>query len=115
MAKENTQLCNIASRKMKQRLAGSVKLGDTLSELMEGRINPQQDRFGAVAEVWRRLLPVELCRHCRIADITGGSLKVLVDSPSYLYELRLCTSELLGEIQQQCPQVRIKKIKFTVG
>jgi hypothetical protein len=82
---------------------------------MENRISPQQARFGPIARLWNQLLPDELHRHCKIDGISGGRLKVLVDSPAYLYELQLCSSELLGELQRQCPRAQIKKIKFVVG
>ncbi|MHC4494517.1 MAG: hypothetical protein ACYSYM_01700 [Planctomycetota bacterium] len=38
-----------------------------------------------------------------------------VDSSSYMYELQLCSSELLEELQQQCPKARLTRIKFTVA
>jgi predicted nucleic acid-binding Zn ribbon protein len=93
----------------------TIRLGDAVRQLMEGRISRQQSRYGAVAEVWSRLLPAELSRHCRPADIAGGQLKVLADSPSYMYELRLCSEMLLRELQRRCPQARIKKIKCAIG
>lgn len=93
----------------------TAKLGDTLSELMERRISPQQARFGQVAELWDQLLPAELGLHCKIIDISGGQLKVKVDSPVYANELRWCSSDLLEEIQLKCPRARIKEIKFVVG
>jgi hypothetical protein len=62
----------------------TATLGDAVKELMEGWITPQQSRFGAVTELWRQLLPAELYQHCRLAGISGGQLKVLVDSPSYM-------------------------------
>ena len=92
----------------------TVRLGNVLSELMENWISPQQAKFESVFELWSRLLPAELRRHCKIADISGGQLKVLVDSPSYMYELQLCSSELLKELQRGA-SVRIRKIKFVVG
>jgi hypothetical protein len=82
---------------------------------MAEQISPRQARFDAVAEVWRQVLPAELCRHCEVTDVSGGQLKVQVDSPSYKYELQLCGSELLGELQRQCPKVRLTKIKFVVA
>jgi len=82
---------------------------------MTEQISPRQNRFGVVAELWSRLLPGELRRHCDIVDISGGQLKVQVDSPSYMYELQLCSSELLKELQQQCPRARLTKIKFVVA
>jgi hypothetical protein len=93
----------------------AVRLGDVLGELMEGQISPRQARFESIVDLWCQLLPVELRRHCKIADISGGQLKVLVDSSSYANELRWCSSQLLEELGQRCPQARIKRIKVAVG
>jgi hypothetical protein len=98
-----------------QKPAGAVRLGDTVRALLEGWISPQQTRFESICELLTRLLPIELREHCKITDISGGQLKVLVDLPSYMYELQLCSSELLKELRRRCPQARIKKIKFVVG
>lgn len=92
-----------------------VRLGDTLSELVEAEIEPQRRRFESVAGLWSRLLPAELSGHCRIVGISSGCLKVLVDSPSYMYELQLCSSAVLRELQRACPQARLEKIKLAVG
>jgi predicted nucleic acid-binding Zn ribbon protein len=93
----------------------TATLGEALSELMEDRIVPQQSRFGSVTDLWSELLPAELYQHCRLAGISGGQLKVLVDSPSYMHELRLCSSQLLKELQQRCPKARIRRIKLVIG
>ncbi len=90
-------------------------MGEVAKKLMESRISPQQAKFGSVPEIWNQLLPEELRRHCKIAGISGGRLKVLVDLPAYMYELQLCSSELLCELQLQCPRAHIKKIQFVVG
>lgn len=95
--------------------AGAVRLGDTLGELMERRITPEHARFGPVAEAWSRLLPTELGRHCRIAGMGGGRLKVLVDSSSYMYELSLCRAELLAQLQHECPRAGLRIIKIAIG
>jgi hypothetical protein len=100
---------------VKRRVDNTVGLGDVLSGFMESRVSPQQSRFGLITEAWSQLLPVELCRHCRIAGISGRRLKVLADSPSYMYELQLLSSDLLKELDRQCPQARIQEIKFAVG
>ena len=93
----------------------TVRLGDTVQQFMAEQVSPRQARFGAVAELWGQLLPAELCRHCEIVDISGGQLKVRVDSPAYKYELQLCSSELLEELQEQCPKARLTEIKFVVS
>lgn len=93
----------------------TTRLGEAIEQLMAERISPRQAKFGPVAEVWEQLLPNELSEHCELIDISRGQLKVRVDSPSYRYELQLCSADLLAELQQQCPRARLTNIKFTVG
>jgi hypothetical protein len=93
----------------------AIPLGDCLSELMEGRVGPQQKRFALVAEVWGEILPGELFRHCRIVDISGGRLKVIADSSAYVYEMQLLSAELVKEFAERCPGARIKEIRVAVG
>lgn len=111
MADESEQL----RKSVKRRAETAVCLGNVLSGFMENRVSPQQNRFGRITEAWNQLLPTELCRHCRIDGISGGRLKVLADSPSYMYELQLLSSELIEELGRQYPQARIQEIKLAVG
>lgn len=104
-----------ANMRTKSSSKATARLGEVVSELMEQQISPRQGRFGPVAELWSDLLPAELGLHCRLADISGGQLKVLVDSPSYMQELRLCREDLLRELQRRCPRARINQIKITIG
>ena len=93
----------------------SARLGDTISGLMDNQILTKQAKFESVAELWNEILPAELRRHCIIADISGGQLKVLADSSSYKYSLQLCTTEILAELQRRCPHVRIKRINIALA
>lgn len=111
---ENEQLG--AAEKWPENSKGNVaKLGDILSEIIEGRVSLQQVRFQPVAEMWGQLLPAELARHCKIVDISRGRLIVQADLPSYANELRWCSPELLKEVKQRCPRARIKEIKVIVS
>ena len=103
------------ARREQRRKGGAVKLGETLQTVMTEQIRPLQAKFGELADAWSEVVPKELYEHCKIVDATNGELKVCVDSPPYMYELQLCSSELLKELQRQCPQARLKRIKFVVG
>lgn len=105
----------ITNRRAKQGPDATVRLGDVLNELLVNRISPAQATLRSVDEAWSRLLPAELSQHCRIADISSGQLKVLVDSPPYMYELQLCSSDILRELQRQCPRARLRKIRLAIG
>ena len=112
---EGAQIYNAVRQQKKQILYRTVRLNEALEQLMAEEVSPRQNRYGSVVELWRRILPVELGKHCEIIDISGGQLTVRVDSPSYKYELHLCSSEILRELQRQCPKVRITKIKFIIA
>ncbi|HEW79949.1 MAG TPA: DUF721 domain-containing protein [Phycisphaerales bacterium] len=112
---KDEQLLSVTRWRKKPKPGRTTRLGDAVEQLMETSVSPRQARFGPVAELWNQLLPAELCRHCKIDDISGGQLKVLVDLPPYMHELRLCSSELLEQLQLRCPRARIKEIKFVIG
>lgn len=101
-------------RSGKRRSKEAVRLSEATSEFMASHIQPQQNRFDSVVGLWDELLPAGLAEHCEIVEISSGRLKVHVDSPSYMYELQLCRSELLNELQKY-PAIRIKDIKFIIG
>jgi hypothetical protein len=116
---ENRLLCGASNTAVKWRAGPRSKktplLGEAVRQLMDDFVSPRQAIFSAVEHLWNELLPAELARHCRLADIAGGQLKVFVDSPPYMHELRLCSPELLGQFDRRCPQARIKRIQFAIG
>ena len=93
----------------------TYSIGQAAQQFLGEQVSPKQATYGAVIEAWKNVLPAGLAEHCKIVDISGGRLTVEVDSPSYRYELHLCSSELLKELQIQCPKVRLKKIKFIIA
>jgi hypothetical protein len=112
---EIERLQNTLKCRRTRRPYSAAGLGEVAQQLMDRQISPRQAVFSDVTETWSRMLPAELSRHCEIVDISGGLLKVRVDSPSYMYELRLCSSELLEELQQNCRKARLTRIKFVVA
>jgi hypothetical protein len=107
-------LRNVTRFKAPRRRKTEKKLSDVLQGYMAS-VSSRYERFAPVAKLWNQLLPAELSKHCRVADISAGQLMVYVDSSAYVYELRLCKPELLKQLQEQCPRARIKEIKFAVG
>jgi hypothetical protein len=112
---EGTQIYEATRQKNARKQDNTVRIGEVAQKFMVEQVSPRQDKYGAVVEIWGRILPLELSRHCEIIDLSGGQLTVKVDSPSYKYELHLCSSELLKELQKQCPRIRLTKIKFVIA
>lgn len=112
---EDEKLNNVVENKRARRFDNTVRLCSAVERFVDEHVSPRQAKYCAVSEVWGQLLPLELREHCEIADISGGQLKVRVDSPAYKYELQLCGSELLEELRRQCPKVRLTRITFVIG
>lgn len=111
---EIERLQNTLKCRRTRKTYSAADLGQVAQQLLDTQISPRQAVFSGVAEAWSGMLPDELARHCEIVDISAGRLVVQVDSPSYAYELQLCSSELLDELRQQCPRARLTRIKFVV-
>ena len=93
----------------------ATRLGEVLRELMDNQVSQRQADFASVAKLCSQVLPVGLSEHCETAGISGGQLKLQVDSPVYMYELQLASSGLLKELRQHCPRVPIEKIKLVLA
>ncbi|MBN2588725.1 MAG: DUF721 domain-containing protein [Sedimentisphaerales bacterium] len=89
-----------------------VGIGQVVEQFISKQVEPKWKKYGDVVEIWEQVLPEELSKHCEIVDISGGSLSVKVDSPSHKYELRLCSSVIIKELQKECPRARLTKIKL---
>ncbi|MBN2456741.1 MAG: DUF721 domain-containing protein [Sedimentisphaerales bacterium] len=101
--------------KLNNRRGQPQQLGDAIAKLMAGDLQSKCEKFEVVAESWDELVPPEVRGHCRIAGISSGQVRIAVDSPAYLYQMRLVSSELLPMLQQLCPMARFRKIDCFVG
>ena len=93
-------------------------LADALVNIMEARHTGIVQRYEAasrIAETWAQLLPVELAQHCRVVDLSAGCLTVEADSPSYLYELRISSHQLVECLRCDCPAAKVRAIKVVLS
>lgn len=112
MKEDDERLLNIAKwRKLPDK---TTRLGDTVEQIIN-RVSPKQKKYQALFCAWEKILPEELFSHTRIDNIAGGQLGVKVDSPAHLYELRLCSGQLVVQLNKMCPAARIKTIKLSIG
>ena len=91
-------------------------LGADLVAFFRKDIQNKQSRFGKVAEVWLQLIPITLVDHTCLESFHAGTLKVMVDSSSHLYELK---TVLLAGLEQQillaCKSTGLRKISMKLG
>lgn len=79
-------------------------------------VEKRQSKFGRIADVWAQLIPSTLLPHTCLESFHAGTLRVLVDSSSHLYELK---TVLLAGLQQQillaCRREGLRKITPKLG
>jgi hypothetical protein len=110
---------NVLSRlqTVKQRkVPEAVKLGPEMIQFFKQSVEKRQGHLGKIAECWGALVPEMLNDHCALEGLSRGTLTVLVDSSSHLYELKQL---LLAGLQQQlllaCKGAGLRKISLRSG
>jgi hypothetical protein len=119
MSRDAADLRRLQTAKTEVREPGRghpAALGPELLGYYKDVVQKRQTRLAAIAEKWVVLVPDALCDHCVLQSFTRGSLTVLVDSSSHLYELNQL---LLGGLQEQlllaCRSTGLRKITLRAG
>ena len=91
-------------------------LGPELLSFFKHSVEKRQTKLSKIAECWARLVPETLLDHSALESFHAGTLKVIVDSSSHLYELKQL---LLSGLQQQlliaCKSAGLRKITLKSG
>jgi len=98
------------------RPATHAPLGPEMVSFFKQSVEKRQTKLAKIAECWGALVPETLNDHCALESLTRGSLTVIVDSSSHLYELKQL---LLAGLEQQlllaCKSAGLRKIMLKPG
>ena len=114
MVDQDEQLRNITNRK-KPKDRSPALLGPILEQYVTEQVSPKYRQFSSVDQAWRQVVPDELAAHCRCESLSAGQLKVIVDSPAYMYKMQLISADLIEKLSELCRRPTIRKIKFVPG
>lgn len=96
--------------------APALPLGAEMVSFFKNSVARRQSRLGKIAEVWTRLIPVILAEHCALESYSRGSLTVIVDSSSHLYDLKqLLLAGLEKQLLMACSSAGLRKIILRPG
>jgi hypothetical protein len=91
-------------------------LGPAMITFFKQSVEKRHTKLGKIAECWSRLVPETLDAHCALESLNRGTLNVVVDSASHLFELKQL---LLAGLQQQlllaCRSAGLRKISLKPG
>jgi Dna[CI] antecedent, DciA len=91
-------------------------LGDQAIDLFNNDIKKRHMKFGKLSEAWAQLVPPMIGDHTYLASFTRGTLTILVDSSSHLYELKqLMLAGLEDQLMLACRAAGLKKVSLKRG
>ncbi|MCF7974332.1 MAG: DUF721 domain-containing protein [Phycisphaerae bacterium] len=91
------------------------RLGELAETFLERSVKPGQKHLSPVFDAWQAIVPPGFAPYCRIHGVVRSELRIGVDSPVYLYELQLCSQDLLKALQAKVPEAGLRRIKFMLG
>ena len=113
---QDAELRRVSRLKGGSRPPPAALLGPAMIGFFKNSVQKRHTKLGAVAECWARLVPELLNDHCALEGFSRGTLVVIVDSSSHLYQLKTL---LLAGLQQQllaaCGSAGLKKISLKLG
>jgi hypothetical protein len=114
-ARKDAELRRLTEVKRVDHAAGEP-LGPEMIAFFRNSVEKRQTKFGKVAQCWGVLVPEMFNEHCALESFSRGTLNVIVDSSSHLYELKQL---LLAGLQQQlllaCKSAGLRKINLRPG
>ena len=91
-------------------------LGPALIAFFKTSVQRRQTKLQKIADCWAQLVPGLLNEHCALEGLSRGTLTVLVDSASHLYELKqLLLAGLEKQLLAACTGAGLKKIVLRRG
>jgi len=94
----------------------AVPLGPEMLGFFKQSVAKRQTKLVRIAESWGQLVPETLNDHCSLESLNRGSLIVLVDSASHLYELKqLLLAGLERQLQLACKSAGLRKVMLRPG
>jgi hypothetical protein len=94
----------------------AVELGKEMLDFFKQSVERRQTKLEKIAAYWGQLVPELLSEHCALEGYTRGTLTVMVDSSSHLYEMKqLLLSGLEQQLLIACKSAGLRKISLRAG
>ena len=96
--------------------AAPEALGVELVTFFKQSVEKRHTKLGKIAECWAHLVPPILQEHCALESLNRGTLAVLVDTSSHLYDLKqLLLAGLEKQLLVACKSAGLRKITLKLG
>jgi hypothetical protein len=91
-------------------------LGGEMVNFFKQCVEKRQTKLGKIAQAWGTLIPEMFSDRCSLESLNRGTLTVIIDSSSHLYELKqLLLSGLEKQLLLACKSAGLRKIVLKQG
>ena len=113
--KQQADLARLA-RVKQQALPMAAAFGPEQLQFFKISVEKRNAKFSKIADAWGKLIPQTLADHCALESFARGTLCVLCDSSSHLFELKqLLLAGLEKQLLLACGAAGLKKIMLKRG
>lgn len=86
---------------------------DIVTKVIEGIAEKKNGPDDKVERIWQGLLNKKEGRHTKLIGIHNGVLSIRVDSPAWLYHMKIRQSKILERLKEEIADIR--DIRFKLG
>jgi len=91
-------------------------LGAEMVSFFKHSVEKRHTKLGKIAQCWSAVVPEMFNDHCSLESYVRGTLTVMVDSASHLYELKqLLLAGVEGQLLLACKSAGLRKIQLRHG
>lgn len=93
-----------------------TQLGPEVVRFFRQAVDKRCRRFGLIADRWAQLVPEGIVAHTALESFNMGTLTVLVDSASHLYDLQqLLLAGLETQLVAACAMTGLRRVRLRMG
>ena len=86
---------------------------DVIKKVIGGIADKSPDRHDKIDRIWKNLLTVQELKHTKLIGIKEETLSVFVDSPAWMYQMRIRQTKILKQLKEEVSDIKhIRSTKF---
>jgi|GEM_PF-1135387 len=90
-------------------------MANVMSKLISKRGYAEIQTTSNQRELWEKIAGSRMAAHSRPGKVRGTAWEIFVRNSVLLQEFSFVHSKLVKSLQQECPETKVKSLKFKVG
>ena len=86
---------------------------DIINQVIGQIAEKQPNNQSKLERIWLNVLEAKELEHTRLVGLKNGWISAYVDSPAWLYQMKIRRGKIVERLKQEIPE--IKNISFKIG